>query len=95
MVKNPQAMQETRGQSPGWEDPLNEGMATHLPGESQPHGQRSPEGFKEEVSMTERLSMQAPYFLNINLITTRYKYNNKTYMSIYIYIYIYIYSFLY
>ena len=28
-VKNPSAMQETWVQSPGWEDPLEEGMATH------------------------------------------------------------------
>ena len=37
MVKNPPAMQETWVQSPGWKDPLEEGMATHsvfLPGES-------------------------------------------------------------
>ena len=29
MVKNLFAMQETRVQSPGWKDPLEEGMATH------------------------------------------------------------------
>ena len=29
MVKNPPAMQETWVQSPGWEDPLEKGMATH------------------------------------------------------------------
>ena len=29
MVKNPSAMQETRVQSLGGEDPLEEGMATH------------------------------------------------------------------
>ena len=44
MVKNPPAMQETRVQSLGQEDPLEKGKATHsgvcLPGES--HGQRSP-----------------------------------------------------
>ena len=28
MVKNPPAVQETRVQSLGWEDPLEEGMAT-------------------------------------------------------------------
>ena len=28
-VKNPPAMQETWVGSPGWEDPLEEGMATH------------------------------------------------------------------
>ena len=37
MVKNPPAMWETWVQSLGWEDPLEEGMATHssiLAGES-------------------------------------------------------------
>ena len=29
MVKNPPAMQKTQVQSLGWEDPLEEGMATH------------------------------------------------------------------
>ena len=29
MVKNPPAMQETRVQSLGWEDPLKEGVVTH------------------------------------------------------------------
>ena len=29
MVKNPPAMQDTQVQSLGWEDPLEEGMATH------------------------------------------------------------------
>ena len=29
LVKNPPAMQETWGQSLGWEDPLEEGIATH------------------------------------------------------------------
>ena len=29
-VKNPPAMQETWVQSLGWEDPLEEGMATHF-----------------------------------------------------------------
>jgi len=28
-VKNPPAMQETQVQSLGWEDPLEDGMATH------------------------------------------------------------------
>ena len=46
MVKTPAAVQETWVQSLGWEDPLEEGMATHtriLPGESR--GQRSLEGY--------------------------------------------------
>ena len=40
MVENLPVMQETHLPSPGQEDPLEKGMATHgLPGES--HGQRS------------------------------------------------------
>ena len=45
-VKNPPAMQETQVQFLGWEDPLEEGVATHssvLPGES--HGQRNLVGY--------------------------------------------------
>ena len=29
LVKNPSAMQETQDQSQGWEDPLEEGVASH------------------------------------------------------------------
>ena len=29
LVKNPPAVQETLVQSPGWEDPLEKGQATH------------------------------------------------------------------
>ena len=53
MIKNPPAMQETQVQSLGWEDPLEQEMASTLillPGES--HGQRrlvsySPWGCRE------------------------------------------------
>ena len=41
MVKNPPAMQETWVGSLRWEDPLEEGMATHsvfLPGETEDRG---------------------------------------------------------
>ena len=43
MVKNLPAMQETWVQSLGWEDPLEEGRATHssILGLENPHGQRS------------------------------------------------------
>ena len=34
LVRNPPAMQETWVQFLGWEDPLEEGMATHSHGES-------------------------------------------------------------
>ena len=58
MVKNLPVMQETWVRSPGWENPLEKGMATtrvFLPGEF--HGQRSlagssPRGCKE-LDMTE------------------------------------------
>ena len=46
MVKNPPAMRETWVQALGWEDPLEEGMATHssmLDGES--HRQRNLAGY--------------------------------------------------
>ena len=58
IVKNPPTMQETRVRSLGWEDPLEEEMATHLPGES--HGQKSLEGYSpwghKESDITEQLS---------------------------------------
>ena len=65
MVKNPPVLQETWVRSPGWEDPLEEGMATHtplfLPGES--HGRRSLVGYSpwghEESDTTERLHFHA------------------------------------
>ena len=57
-VKNPLVMQETRVQSLGWEDPLEEEMATHssilastpvfLPGKF--HGQRSLAGLVHGVA---------------------------------------------
>ena len=55
-------MQETRVQSLGWEDPLEDGMANHsiiLAWRS--HGQRSLAGYSplggKELDMTERLSL--------------------------------------
>ena len=62
MVKNPPAMQETRVQSLGWEDPLEEGMATlsnilawRIPMDRGAWQGYSPWGRKES-DMTERLS---------------------------------------
>ena len=50
--------QETQIQSPGWEDPLEKEMATHLPGKS--HGQSSLAGYShgitKESDMTQRLN---------------------------------------
>ena len=61
MVKNLPAMWETQVRSLGWEDPLEEEMATHsvfLPGKS--HGQTSLVGYSpwghKEVDITEQLS---------------------------------------
>ena len=59
MVKNLPAMQETRVQSLGWEDPLEKEMATHsrvfLPGQF--HRQRSQVGYSpwgcKELDTTE------------------------------------------
>ena len=69
MLKESTCKQEIWVQSLGWEDPLEEGMATHssiLAGES--HGQRSlagysPWGYKES-DMTEQLNI-AQQYLNI------------------------------
>ena len=63
MVKNLPAMWETSILSLGWEDPLDEGMATHssilLPGEV--HGQRTPVGYSprglKESDTTEQLTL--------------------------------------
>ena len=62
MEKSLPAMPETRVQFLGWEDPLEEGMATHssilawrIPRTEEP-GRHSPWGHKES-NTTERLSM--------------------------------------
>ena len=63
IVKNPLAMQETWVRSLGWEDPLEEGMATHssilawrIPMDRGAwRATYSPWGHKE-LDMTERLS---------------------------------------
>ena len=61
MVKDLPAMQETQFQSLGWEDPLEEGIATHssilawrIPWTKEPDRVQS-RGHKE-LDMTERLS---------------------------------------
>ena len=65
MVKSLPAMQETHFWSPGWEDPLEKEMATHLgifawkiPWTEEPPGWRSPWGCKE-LDVTERLTLYA------------------------------------
>ena len=62
-VKNPPAMQETWVRSLGWDDSLEEGMATHsniLAWRKNPHGLRSLAGYSpwghKELDTTERLS---------------------------------------
>ena len=49
MVKNPRAMQEIWVRSLGWEDPLEDGIATHSSGGAQQptvqYGQRSLAGY--------------------------------------------------
>ena len=64
-----QETQESSVQSLGWEDPLEEGMATHssilvfLPGEF--HGQRSLAGYSpwgcKESDVTEQLTLDFQY----------------------------------
>ena len=63
MVKYLPTVQETQVQSLSWEDPLEEGMATHLLQYScleNPHGQRSLAGYSpwgcKESDMIEGLS---------------------------------------
>ena len=55
MVKNLSAMQETQGQSLGWEDPLEKGIATHfsilawrIPWTEEPGGLQSMESKRVE-----------------------------------------------
>ena len=63
-VKNSPAMQETWVQSLGWEDPLEEGMATHsrIIAQKIPMGRRAWQaivcGGHKELDMTEGLSAQ-------------------------------------
>ena len=62
MVKNLPAMRETLVQHLGWEDPLEEGMATHSQYSclNNPHGEKGLVGYSsrgcKESDMTERLS---------------------------------------
>ena len=65
--KEPAAVWETQVQSLGWEDTLEEGIATHssiLAWKS--HGQRSLEGYspwgRKELDTTERLSTHTQQF---------------------------------
>ena len=62
MVKNLSAMQETRVQFLGWEDPLEKEMATHssilawrIPWTEEPDGLYSPWG-RRESDTTEQLT---------------------------------------
>ena len=62
MVKNPPAMQETRVQSLGWEDSLEEGMVTHsrILAWRIPHGQRNP-WTEERGQRTEEPADYSPW----------------------------------
>ena len=76
MVKNQPAMQETRVQSLGWDDPLEKRVAptpVFLPGES--HGQRSLVGYsprgRKQLDTTERQTLYFCFILlgNVGLVT--------------------------
>ena len=62
LVKNPPAMRETWVPSLVWEDPLEDGMATHssILGLGNPHGQRNLVGYSpwghKELDTTEQPS---------------------------------------
>ena len=66
VVKNLPAVQDTRVQSLGQEDPLEKEMATHssIPALENPHGQRSLAGYSpwghKESDTTERLHYKLP-----------------------------------
>ena len=66
VVKNMPAVQETRVQSLGQEDPLKKDMATHssISALENPHGQRSLAGYSpwghKESDTTERLHYKLP-----------------------------------
>ena len=68
LVKNPPAMQKTWVRSLGWEDPLEEGMATHYSCLENQHGQRSLAGYSpwgcKESGITERLSTHREYLIH-------------------------------
>ena len=66
-------MQEMQVQSPGWEVPLENGMATtpvFLPGEF--HGQRNLAGYspwgRKESDTTERLTLSVPQGIKIHML---------------------------
>ena len=63
MVKNLPAMQETPGQSLGWEDPLEKGMATH----SSILACRIPWDLKESDT-TEQLTLSIYYIIVYTVI---------------------------
>ena len=72
MVKNPPAVRETWVRSLGWEDPLEEGMATHssILACRVPTGQRSLVGYNpwgcKELDMTRRHSLSLSLSLLIS-----------------------------
>ena len=68
-VKNPPAMQETWVQSPAWEDPLEEGMATH----SSILAWRIP--WTEEAGGLQSTGLQSRTQLNDSVQDTAYMYN--------------------
>ena len=85
-IKNLPSMQETRVRSLGWEDPLDEGMATHSrilawripwteePGELQSMG-------SQELDTTERLTLSHFHLLSndtVNLLAERFSSDTKT-----------------
>ena len=64
MVKNLPPMQVTWAQSPGWEDPLEKGMATHssilawrIPWTEEPGGLQSLHGVAKSRTQNEKFSL--------------------------------------
>ena len=90
MVKNLPAMQETWVGSLGWEDTLEEGIATHsnilvwrIPQTEEPGGLQSI-GSQKSWTQLNQLSMQAHTYINthIKIVLTLISYFVKNVMSI-------------
>ena len=68
MVKNSPAIRKTRVRSLGWEDPLEEGMATHSQYSclENPHGQRSLAAYVHGVAESATTEQLSTAFIHLN-----------------------------
>ena len=87
VVKNPPAMQETRVQSLGQEDPLEKEMATHsniLVENPMYRGaqQATVHGVAKDSDMTQKLSMHTPSFKDLLINYVRLTQDNVSFNKI-------------